>query len=238
MLDSAGGEHTPDIITSAGDAWVVVELTLNADSKGPALLKYEAISARSLHSFGLRPPDAAPDVLTVRIDNGYDSGFAQLFVHHELDGLNLAEIKNSTLRESLIRALGARLDRLPEIPITLPPEADGFEVRTALVPLVMEMFRPDRPTRSPEQLVDAGLERLAAAISNEERRKLTTKVNNAMDSLLQDPHGNLGGDLEIVDGAYRARGSGVVHPKALERIGRVLKAWSTEQTRLSEFGVG
>jgi len=164
--------------------------------------------------------------MTSRLSDNVDDGpYCQITVDNILKIEKEEYLHNQRLKDELIEAEGMDLRRLPEIPIAIIPEMAGKwkEIRRGLVEIVMQIFDPNSDGKTPVQLVDDGLERLSDKIRPAVRSQLISKVNNAMEDLLQN---HLSLYLEFKDGRYRATEKFKTHHKTMEFIALRLREWA------------
>ena len=227
FLSYEQGENLePDIVASCETGWLILELTTQPKSKEPKLDRYRSIDSRDLSQYGLSVHDGEPDVMTSRLSDNVDDGpYCQITVDNILKIEKEEYLHNQRLKDELIEAEGMDLRRLPEIPIAIIPEMAGKwkEIRRGLVEIVMQIFDPNSDGKTPVQLVDDGLERLSDKIRPAVRSQLISKVNNAMEDLLQN---HLSLYLEFKDGRYRATEKFKTHHKTMEFIALRLREWA------------
>ncbi|RZB31378.1 MAG: hypothetical protein AEth_00708 [Candidatus Argoarchaeum ethanivorans] len=227
FLSSEQGEKLePDIVASCETGWLILELTTEPKSKEPKLDRYRSIDPRYLNQYGLSIHDGEPDVMTSRLSDNVDDGpYCQITVDNILKIQKEEYLHNQRLKDELIKAEGMDLRRLPELPITIIPEmvGKGGELRRGLIEIVMQIFDPNSDGKTPVQLVDDGLERLSDKIQPAMISKLISKVNNAMEDLIQN---HLSEYLEFENGRYRATDKFKTHHKTMEFIALRLKEWA------------
>jgi len=227
FLSSEQGEKLePDIVASCETGWLILELTTEPKSKEPKLDRYRSIDPRYLNQYGLSVHDGEPDVMTSRLSDNVDDGtYCQITVDNILKIEKEEYLHNQRLKDELIKAEGMDLRRLPDLPITIIPEmvGKGGELRRGLIEIVMQIFDPNSDGKTPVQLVDDGLERLSDKIRPAMISKLISKVNNAMEDLIQN---HLSEYLEFEDGRYRATDKFKTHHKTMEFIASRLREWA------------
>ena len=226
LSSDQGKDLEPDIVASGETGWLILELTTRPKSKEPKLDQYKSIDPRDLTNYGLSVHDGEPDVMTSRLSDNVDDGpYCQITVDNILKIEKEEYLQNQRLKDELIKAEGMDLRRLPEIPIAIIPEMAGKwrEIRRGLIEIVMQIFDPNSDGKTPVQLVDDGLERLSDKIGPAVRSQLISKVNNAMEDLIQN---HLSEYLEFKDGRYRATEKFKMHHKTMELIALRLKEWS------------
>jgi len=227
FLSSEHGEKLePDIVASCETGWLILELTTEPKSKEPKLDRYRSIDPRYLNQYGLSVHDGEPDVMTSRLSDNVDDGtYCQITVDNILKIEKEEYLHNQRLKDELIKAEGMDLRRLPDLPITIIPEmvGKGGELRRGLIEIVMQIFDPNSDGKTPVQLVDDGLERLSDKIRPAMISKLISKVNNAMEDLIQN---HLSEYLEFEDGRYRATDKFKTHHKTMEFIASRLREWA------------
>lgn len=227
FLSSEQGEKLePDIVASCETGWLILELTTEPKSKEPKLDRYRSIDLRYLNQYGLSVHDGEPDVMTSRLSDNVDDGtYCQITVDNILKIEKEEYLHNQRLKDELIKAEGMDLRRLPDLPITIIPEmvGKGGELRRGLIEIVMQIFDPNSDGKTPVQLVDDGLERLSDKIRPAMISKLISKVNNAMEDLIQN---HLSEYLEFEDGRYRATDNFKTHHNTMEFIASRLREWA------------
>lgn len=227
FLSSEQGEKLePDIVASCETGWLILELTTEPKSKEPKLDRYRSIDLRYLNQYGLSVHDGEPDVMTSRLSDNVDDGtYCQITVDNILKIEKEEYLHNQRLKDELIKAEGMDLRRLPDLPITIIPEmvGKGGELRRGLIEIVMQIFDPNSDGKTPVQLVDDGLERLSDKIRPAMISKLISKVNNAMEDLIQN---HLSEYLEFEDGRYRATDNFKTHRNTMEFIASRLREWA------------
>lgn len=236
FLDDKGNSCKPDIVSSGDSGWMVLELTANKDSKEQKLGSYQKIDSRYLGTYGLLTPKNNPDIISVRLDFMEDGKYCQILVKNVFDLKDENLLNNETLKSELIKAKNMQLDltKLPEIPIALVPEMIGksFEIRRGLSEIIMQIFEPGG-SKTPLQIVDDGLERLADKISPEEKGRLIDSVKTHTDLLIKE---HLSEYIEFKDGAYKVRDGVNQHPKIRETVVSKLKEWANpKQSKLNEY---
>lgn len=235
VLDFEGSNYSPDIISSSGSCWAIIELTANDDSKGTILRRYLQINPRNLINYGMTVPDREPDVMSSRLRPSTDDGFPQLIVGSKFSVNEVDGIKDSILKKYLIETIGAELDKIPQIPVTLLPELKGSELRAGLLPIVMQLFDPNHPSYSVVDMVDMGLERLSEAVPISAKVSLRDKVMREMESLRLGKNAPLRDWLELHDNKYRIRLEKVAI-KPPRSITDRLKIWADKTTvQLDDF---
>lgn len=229
VLDFEGNNYSPDIISSSGSCWAIIELTANDDSKGMKLHRYLRINPRNLTNYGMTVPESEPNVMSSRLRPSTDHGFPQLIVGSEFSVIEIDGIKDDILKRCLKETIGADLVRIPQIPITLLPELKGPELRAGLLPIVMQLFDPNHPSYSVVEMVDMGLERLADAVPISSKISLRDKVRREMESLRLGRNAPLKDWLELHEDRYRIRLEKVA-TKPPKSITARLKNWVDETT--------
>lgn len=238
LLDNDGRQLTPDIVTANSDYWAAIDLTLRPDSKESQLLSYRGVRTATLRNHELPSPPGGPVLAVARAAPVDDGSIPVLVLGRTFSVLKPEAIPDSRLQAALRNTVGADLARLPEIPITIVPEIrNRAELRRGISPILMLLFSPSRPTFSAAEIVDLGLERLSDRVSITDKLSLIDKVKQELQGIARVPDGELSSDIEVVDGAYRARNAPPHHQKTLERIGRVLTKWGGEATSLADFGL-
>jgi len=226
LSSEQGKDLEPDIVASCETGWLILELTTQPKSKEPQLDKYRSIDPRYLNLYGLSVHDDEPDVMISRLSDNVDDGpYCQITVDNILKIEKEEDLHNQRLKDELIKAEGMDLRRLPDLPITIIPEmvGKGGELRRGLIEIVMQIFDPNSDGKTPVQLVDDGLERLSDKIRPAMISKLISKVNNAMEDLIQN---HLSEYLEFEDGRYRATDKFKTHHKTMEFIASRLREWA------------
>lgn len=225
FLTRQGDERHPDIVASGEMGWLVLELTANQRSKEQQLDKYRMIDPRYLASYGLFPHASEPDIISSRLEYINDGLYCQILVKDFLDLKNEEQLNNQSLKNELLKAKGIDLRKLPEIPITLVPEMVRYhlEIRRGLIEIIMQLFAPDRPEKTPIQMVDEGLDKLSDKIGVTEKRSLIDRVKSEMDVLIGN---HLSGYLEFKENTYRATGKFKEHHKTMEYVALKLKEWA------------
>ncbi len=238
LSSDQGKDLEPDIVASGETGWLILELATQPKSKEPQLDRCRSIDPRDLSQYGLSVHGGEPDVMTSRLSDNVDDGpYCQITVDNILKIEKEDYLQNQRLKDELIKAEGMDLRRLPEIPIAIVPEMAGKwgEIRRGLIEIVMQIFDPNSEGKTPVQVVDDGLERLSNKIRPSKRSQLISKVNNAMEDLIQN---HLSEYLEFKDGRYRATEKFKTHHKTMEFIALRLKEWSgipqTIQKELSD----
>ncbi len=226
LMTRQGELPKPDIIASGETGWLVMELTADQKSKESKLNNYKTIDPRYLSNYGLPTHDSPPDIICSRFDFVDDGSFCQIFVKDFFDLKNEEQIINLHLKTELIKAKEMRLDlrKLPEIPITLVPEMKNHqEICRGLIEIVMQLFTPGSPGKTPIQIVDEGLERLHDKIGVTEKHALIERVKFQMDVLIGK---HLSGYLEFKDNTYKATDKFKQHHMTLEFVASRLKEWA------------
>lgn len=235
FFDDSGGRFEPDVVSSNGNSWLVLDLTENPASKAPKFDKYRRLNPRYLHDYGLPVASGEPVVISVRPVESNDGAYSQVVVGERLKVINSSAIAPSVLRESLLQAEGCELLRLPELPFTLVPESKGLEVRKALAPYLMRLFEPARPSVSAMQFVDLGLERLSDHISTQSRTSLVTKVKAELETLLVSPRNKRIWGLERTEAGYRASELPSYTAQTLSKVEADIREWCRVKVMLEHF---
>ena len=231
VLDHAAKELQPDLISTSRDSWSVLELTTHPESKEADLQKYSKINPKSLLNYGLTAPQHSPNLFSVRFSSAADGAFAQLLLANTFDAVNLQYVIDNRLRALLEAAKGRDMTMVPEIPIAFLPESSASELRSGLVDIVMQLFKPGHPRLSAAEMVDLGLERISSCVSNEDKHNLATKVEEQLYGLVNKKNGLLKDDLVAESGCFGVVDSVQWHPKTLERIERSLRTWASAEPR-------
>ncbi|MDI6720567.1 MAG: hypothetical protein QMD46_13255 [Methanomicrobiales archaeon] len=228
-----GQEKHPDIVAVSDDGWVLLELTVNQHSKKEKLDSYKNIDPRSLSVYGFPVFPKAPDVISSRMSAVHDGDHCQILVKDVLRISNDCFIGNLKLRESLVKRDGSDLSKLPDIPVTLLPEMQAFEIRRGLIDIVMQLFKENHEGKTAHEMVKEGLERLYDIIGQSEKQALRDKVIHEMDVLMNK---YLKGYIGLKDGKYRATEKFKQHPRTLLNIAMSLQEWANPTQRtLSDF---
>ncbi len=231
MLTRSGEERTPDIVASSPEAWFALELTTNPSSKAPKLDSYKDIDPRYLSNHGLQVVDQFPDTMSSRLSEVDDGTHCQIIVKDLLRVRKGEFLQGERLRSALAEADGTDLSRLPSIPISLLPEMKTREIRKGLVDIAMGLFAPNTEGKSPVDIVDEGLERLAPILNPKDKRRLITIVERELKSLVR----LMDGYLEYEDGIFRQTEKWKEHHTSREFIVAKLKQWTSRLTALEDF---
>lgn len=231
MRTREGEEKRPDMVASGDEGWLALELTTNPDSKAPKLANYSALVPEYLGMHGLVVHTIPPDVISSRLTFVEDGPYCQITVGDNLQAFKLQHVKSNRLREALHEANGVSLARLPAIPITILPGMKSSELREGLVDIVMQLFNPGGQGKSPKEITDEGLERLADKLSVNDRHALIGRVEQELHGLAKQ---HLAGYLEFLDGRYRATATWRENYASRELVAKRLKDW-TAQKQLGDF---
>jgi hypothetical protein len=223
LLTPEAGERTPDIVASSVSGWLAVELTSRGVPKTRQLESYTGIDPRYLSNIGLTVHQSAPDVVSSRLTFVEDGPFCQILVDEKLVVQKSNLVKNGALRQSLESCKGTDLTKLPSVPFTLLPESmTAQEVREGIVDIVLQLFEPNSSGKTPLQIVEQGLERLADKIGQKDLHTLVERVKEQIGILMKD---FLPGYLEFSDEKYRPALKWKQHHKTKDFIGARLRDW-------------
>jgi hypothetical protein len=231
MRTVEGKEKRPDIIASGDEGWLALELTTNPESKAPKLVQYATLVPEYLGMHGLLVHKIPPDVISSRLIFVDDGTFCQISVSANLQVVKLEHIKSERLRAALRESNGVSLAKLPAIPITILPGMKSSELREGLVDIVMQLFSPGGQGKTPKEITDEGLERLADKLGVNDRHALIGRVEKELNGLIKQ---NLKGYLEFVDGSYRPTADWRENYASRELIAKRLREW-TAQKQLGDF---
>lgn len=230
-------EMHPDIVSSGGDGWIVLEITTKPSSKECQLNFYTQINPRNLGTYGLRQHTKEPDVICARLEPATDGPFCQLILRDRLQFNNEACIKNNSLRKALNEA-NDRLDlhKLPNISIVIVPEMAGKskELRRGIFDIVMQLFAKDCEGKTVEQIVKEGLDKINTCISPRDRSSLESSVKTQMDVLVRD-HLSEYLMFDETTRCYKVKEHADLHANTKGSIVRELKKWAGGDRSLEEF---
>lgn len=235
LLDEAGEEYEPDIVGVSEAWWTLLELTTNPSSKQPKIEDYANIRSEGLSNIGLEPKEHGPVLAVGRPEPVENEAVPRFILGEELAAEHVGDIEDETLAHAVRQVEGESLSGAPDIALAFVPESRSMEIRRGLVPLVMQMFQPGRPTMRPVDLAEAGLERLADRVRTRRKRRVIERVHHEMETLLDgnDPH--LSEYIEEEGGIYRAKEDAAGHHGTRDKIRRILQAWAEGRTRLTDY---
>lgn len=235
MTSNLGDGKNPDIISGNERGWLLVELTLSDHSKKDTLTSYSTIDPRNLSIFGYPLYSSPPDIISSRLTPINDGNVCQIFLKDVFNIQNEQFIKDDLLRTALIRVKGQNLANLPEIPISLVPEMDGFEIRNGLIDIVMQLFDPHCQGKTDYQMCEEGMERLFNKTDKNHKTSLMHKIHREMDVLIKH---HLLGYLEYKDDMYQATSKFKRHQKSMYYVAGKLQEWAnpSQRTLFEKFG--
>ena len=235
LMTDEGKKLTPDIVAEGDEYWSIFELTTGQSVKDGKLEEYQQLRPEGLTNIGLDPKPQGPVCLVGRSEHLPHEESPQIILGESLDGQNLEDIDDSGLESSLIQSIGRPLDEVPDISFTIIPECSSEEVREGLVPVIVSLFNPDRPTMSTVDMAEKALERLADKVPITEKESLATRIEHELEGLLngQDPH--LSEYLEETGDGFHVLESVKIHPNTLQKVREILEAWIEGPTRLDDF---
>jgi len=231
FLTGTGNQKEPDIVASSDDGWLILELTYKPKSKAPVLDSYESIDPRYLGQYGLQVHVGQPDIISSRLIFVDDGQHCQIVVKDRLEVRKDEFLSNDNLRDELQKAgeEGYDLGKLPEIPITLLPEMNKFEIRRGLLSIILKLFDPVNKGMTALEMVDEGLERVAEIIPVAKKHTLVNKVKEQMLALTTT---FLDGYFSEEDGVYKTTDLFKQHPTRRELIVRKMQEWAFEDNQM------
>jgi hypothetical protein len=236
FLDKKNGYSVdPDIVASSPSGWVIVEITLNNGSKEEKLKKYKKIDPRDLSTYGLTKHSTQCDIITSRLSYINDGDNCQIIVDSALDVKKDNYLSNNSLRTTLMKSIGIQLNNLPELSICLLPEmSDQSEIRSGLLPSVMQIFNPACEGKTIVDMVDEGLDKIKDSIEPNRRKSLITKSSSAMEDLRVNYLPNY---LIMGDGVYKRSPKFKIHHKTMKSITLILQKWVgvAKQSTLDDY---
>jgi hypothetical protein len=225
-----GKQRSPDIFVCGQSGWLVVELTFNDESKKGQLDDDKNLDPRSLSQYGCSIYPTAPDTMSSRLKFNNDAGHCQIVVRDVFDVKEEQFILDRQLRDSLVGMRGQNISRLPEIPFSLVPEMQHYEIRRGLVDIVLQLFNPNSQGKNPMQVCEDGLERLFDRTTSTTKQSLIDRIKREMESLM---NGELAGYLEFKDGKYQTTKKFKDYPKTRQAIAVKLRNWAQPTTQMS-----
>jgi hypothetical protein len=227
FLDGSGRTCEPDIVSACPRSWSVLELTSDPSTKEADLTRYAKMPSTNLTNYGLVGPSSEPIVFSARYSPVDDGPFPSIILGDSLATRNLELVPDSELHDALQGSENVALTRVPEVPFSFVPESQPAELRVGLVDFVMAAFQPGSSGIRVTDMVEQGLERLSGCVSPTAKERLGRAIESELRSLLAGEWG-LQSDLSLKDGVLRAKEGFTRHPKSLDRLQRLLRAWASK----------
>lgn len=236
LTTETGDEKNPDIIAGSDKGWILVELTMSNHSKIQKLESYTKIDPRNLSVYGYPLYSSPPDIISSRLSSVHDGDVCQIFVKDCFDLKNEQFLTDNLLKNALVILKGHNLNKLPEIPISLVPEMDGFEIRHGLIDIVMQLFDPNCQGKTDYEMCEEGMERLFEKTGQNHKTSLMHKINREMDNLIKN---HLSGYLEYKNDKYQSTSKFKRHPASMQYVSGKLQEWANpkQKTLFERFGV-
>lgn len=232
-----GDDGEPDIVSwNDKREWVVLELTLNSESKCDQLERYSRLDPRYLENLGVLSVTLPPDVICSRVDESDDGPFCSIIVKKSFRVFREDKLANTNLAAELKSLENTDLGKLPSLPISLLSESRGAELRRGIVDHILQLFQPESRGLSAEEIVDNALERLAPIVRVEKRINLIKRVRAEMDSLARRELSQ----YLLSDGAgvFRSKTPGNMdHYAARLRVSSILKEWAGTPSPYVSFAI-
>ena len=233
-------ERKPDIVSSSDKGTLIVEVTLNPETKNQQLNSYIDIDTQSLGAYGLQPHNTDPDVICSRLDYVDDGCYCEIIVKDKFRVEKSNYIQNNDLKKALLDTQKERLNltKLPTLSFTLVPEmaSKSREIRYGISEGVMQIFSPSCQGKTVAQLVSDGLERIEENVSEYGKKELQKAVSEQMDLLRKR---FLSEYLIEKDGIYQKSEKFNDRPNTLGAVTRKLQEWvAVDQATLAKWGEG
>lgn len=229
LTEERGDEKNPDIIAGGPHGWLLIELTMSSHSKREKLASYLKIDTRNLSVYGLPAYPTPPDIISSRLKEINDGDICQILVRDKFVLKNEQLIGDMALRTALIKLKDQCLDKLPEIPVSLVPELEGYEIRNGLVDIVLQLFDPNSQGKTAYEMCEEGMERIFDKTGQTHKTSLKNKIQREMEELIRN---HLAGYLELSkEGKYKATAKFKQHPKTRQFIANRLQEWANPKQR-------
>jgi hypothetical protein len=225
---TTGKSRVPDIFACGPQGWLVIDLTLNTESKKEQLDSYKNLDSRSLSVYGCQAYATSPDTMSSRLTFNSDGDHCEMVVMNTFDLKKEQFIHDVLLRDALIGMKGQNMKKLPEIPFSLVPEMKHYEIRRGLIDIVMQLFDTKSEGKTPYQMCEEGLERLFELVTPTSRQSLIDKIKQEMDVLVKK---DLAGYLVLNEGKYCATGKFKQYPKSRLAVASKLQEWANPTQR-------
>ncbi len=230
-----GEDLSPDIMAFGPNGWLVLDITANDKSKEFILDEYYQGDPRNLDQYGVKQQyDSPPETICSRLNPIDDGDHCQIIVKDIFDVKKENFIKDTILRNELIKAKGDNLKNAPNISISLVPEmSKDFEIRGGLIDIVMQLYTPNCEGKTAYEMCELALDKLFDKVPFNARNSLTTKIDKHMKILVDT---DLKGYLEYKNGRYCSTSQFKEHAKTLDFVQKRIIRWASCST-LGNFGV-
>ena len=239
---SRNGQTYVDIdllATKEDGSWIGIELTTDPDAKKDEQLeKYLSITSNELgHLIALNIGEQKEIFL---IDTTHiDSEYAQITFDNQsnISVTNEMQIKNEKLRKRLLSLNEKPIPISPSISFTMAPASTPFEVKTALVPLILQLLTDKIKSISAEEMVKLCLTSLFEDISHNDKKGLIKITKSSMVDLINNYLPNY---LQIKDDRYiRSDKKLSINTNSLQSVHNLIDKWvhskKSTQTFLDGF---